>query len=53
MIAKWIIISMFAIGALASIAMIGKERKPTTPAAAIGSVIASCAYIALILIFWK
>lgn len=53
MIAKWFIVSMFALSALLTIASVGRPRKPLTPGMAAGMVAHSVLYIVLIVVFWR
>lgn len=49
---KWVIVGMFALGALITITAVGKPRKPLTPGTAAYVVAVNALYIVLIAIFW-
>lgn len=51
-IAKWFIIGMMVIGALATISFIGKPRAPITPTLAVRVVIANAVYIVAMILWW-
>lgn len=48
----WLLMLYFAIGAVLTVAMIGKPRPPVTPASAAWTVVIHLALIALVSIGW-
>jgi hypothetical protein len=52
-IVKWVIVTIIGLGAISTINMIGKDRKPTTPQQAIVAVLINAALIVGIIVFWQ
>lgn len=52
-IAKWFLVCMLALGALLTIAAVGKPRKPLTSGTAAWVVAFNAAYIVLVIVFWR
>lgn len=50
---KWLIVGMFALGALLTIAAVGRPRKPMTSGTAATVVAFNALYIVLMIVFWK
>lgn len=53
MIAKWIIVGFLTLGALLSVANVGKPRKPITAGQAVTIVVINAALIASMVIWWR
>lgn len=53
MIAKWLIIGFIALGALLTVTLVGKPRKPLTPGAAALTVLVCAVEIVAICIWWR
>ena len=51
-VVKWVMVAMMAFGALTSITMVGKPRKPLDGTTAAVIVVAQAAYITAILTMW-
>lgn len=49
----WILIAYLALGAIASVAMVGRRREPITPGAAVLSVLASALFITALCIWGR
>jgi len=53
MFVKWLLVAWLAFGALASVAMIGRPRKPIDHGQAMANVLVSAAWIVAIIIAWE
>lgn len=51
-IAKWVMVSMFVIGALVTVNSVGKPRRPVTPGTAAWVLAVNAAYVVLIILLW-
>lgn len=53
MIAKWVIVAWLTLGAILTVTMVGKPRKPTTPGGTAGVVLITAAIVVIIILQWR
>lgn len=51
--AKWLVVAFLLLGALSTVYMVGKPRKPITPGTAVVVVAMQAIIITLIISFWR